>query len=84
MSLITYFNSYQLEKAKKKEAAFIVTFAKRELEIAELKVRIVFYVPHILLSEIMFRFLLLFCLSWSGLMNYIFWQEYRFFDISLK
>lgn len=29
---------YQLEKAKKKEAAFIVTFAKREQEIAELKV----------------------------------------------
>ncbi|XLU45311.1 hypothetical protein S245_040125, partial [Arachis hypogaea] len=29
----------QLEKAKKKEAAFIVTFAKREQEIAELKVR---------------------------------------------
>ncbi|XLT75820.1 hypothetical protein HN873_032094 [Arachis hypogaea] len=28
----------QLEKAKKKEAAFIVTFAKREQEIAELKV----------------------------------------------
>ncbi|KAJ6686682.1 PROTEIN OF 37 KDA-LIKE PROTEIN putative-RELATED [Salix purpurea] len=27
----------QLEKAKKKEAAFIVTFAKREQEIAELK-----------------------------------------------
>ncbi|KAL4274256.1 hypothetical protein AHAS_AhasUnG0011300 [Arachis hypogaea] len=27
-----------LEKAKKKEAAFIVTFAKREQEIAELKV----------------------------------------------
>ena len=33
------FYSYcQLEKAKKKEAAFIVTFAKREQEIAELKV----------------------------------------------
>jgi hypothetical protein len=29
----------QLEKAKRKEAAFIVTFAKREQEIAELKVR---------------------------------------------
>ncbi|GMP33819.1 hypothetical protein CsSME_00006971 [Camellia sinensis var. sinensis] len=29
----------QLEKTKKKEAAFIVTFAKREQEIAELKVR---------------------------------------------
>ncbi|KAG5032012.1 hypothetical protein JHK85_015994 [Glycine max] len=29
--------TYQLEKAKKKEAAFIVTFAKREQEIAELK-----------------------------------------------
>ncbi|KAH1248822.1 FKBP12-interacting protein [Glycine max] len=29
----------QLEKAKKKEAAFIVTFAKREQEIAELKAR---------------------------------------------
>ena len=29
---------FQLEKAKKKEAAFIVTFAKREQEIAELKV----------------------------------------------
>jgi hypothetical protein len=28
----------QLEKAKKREAAFIVTFAKREQEIAELKV----------------------------------------------
>ncbi|KAL4276015.1 hypothetical protein AHAS_Ahas20G0164900 [Arachis hypogaea] len=28
----------QLEKAKKKEAAFIVTFAKREQEIAELKI----------------------------------------------
>ena len=28
----------QLEKAKKKEAAFIVTFAKREQEVAELKV----------------------------------------------
>jgi len=30
--------SNQLEKAKKKEAAFIVTFAKREQEVAELKV----------------------------------------------
>uniref|UniRef100_A0A803MG04 FKBP12-interacting protein of 37 kDa n=1 Tax=Chenopodium quinoa TaxID=63459 RepID=A0A803MG04_CHEQI len=29
----------QLEKAKKKEAAFIVTFAKREQEVAELKTR---------------------------------------------
>ncbi|CAL5374976.1 unnamed protein product [Camellia sinensis] len=29
----------QLEKTKKKEAAFIVTFAKREQEIAELKIR---------------------------------------------
>lgn len=29
---------YQLEKAKKKEVAFIVTFAKREQEIAKLKV----------------------------------------------
>jgi len=28
----------QLEKAKKREAAYIVTFAKREQEIAELKV----------------------------------------------
>jgi hypothetical protein len=28
----------QLEKAKKKESAFIKTFAKREQEIAELKV----------------------------------------------
>lgn len=33
---------YQLEKAKKKEGAFIVTFAKREQEIAELKVRSLF------------------------------------------
>lgn len=32
------FIGYQLEKAKKKEAAFIVTYAKREQEIAELKV----------------------------------------------
>lgn len=31
---------YQLEKAKRKEAAFIVKFAKREQEIADLKVRI--------------------------------------------
>ncbi|CAL5327298.1 unnamed protein product [Camellia sinensis] len=30
---------HQLEKTKKKEAAFIVTFAKREQEIAELKIR---------------------------------------------
>ncbi|KAG5531898.1 hypothetical protein RHGRI_026489 [Rhododendron griersonianum] len=30
---------YQLEKAKKKEVAFIVTFAKREQEIIEPKVR---------------------------------------------
>ena len=29
---------FQLEKAKKKEAAFIVTVAKREQEISELKV----------------------------------------------
>lgn len=29
---------FQLEKAKKKEAAFIVTFAKKEQEIADLKV----------------------------------------------
>lgn len=35
-----FFSYYQLEKAKKKEAAFIVTFAKREQEIAELKVRL--------------------------------------------
>jgi len=28
----------QLEKAKKKEAAFVVTYAKREHEIADLKV----------------------------------------------
>lgn len=34
---------YQLEKAKKKESAFIVTFAKREQEIAELKVRFLIY-----------------------------------------
>ena len=33
-----FFSYNQLEKAKKKEAAFIVTFAKREQEIAELKV----------------------------------------------
>lgn len=32
-------SNYQLEKAKRKEAAFIVTFAKREQEVAELKVR---------------------------------------------
>ena len=40
VSLILYHFpiGYQLEKAKKKEAAFIVTFAKREQEIAELKV----------------------------------------------
>lgn len=45
-SVLAYFHSLksseellkeQLEKAKKKEAAFIVTFAKREQEIAELK-----------------------------------------------
>lgn len=32
----------QLEKAKKKEAAFIVTLAKREQEIAELKASFAF------------------------------------------
>lgn len=32
--------TFQLEKAKKKEAAFIVTVAKREQEISELKVGI--------------------------------------------
>lgn len=37
-----FYSCYQLEKAKKKEAAFIVTFAKREQEIAELKVRLLF------------------------------------------
>ena len=42
--LLTYyvFHFHQLEKAKKKEAAFIVTFAKREQEIAALKVEILF------------------------------------------
>ncbi len=35
---MTFFVYTQLEKAKKREAAFIVTFAKREQEIAELKV----------------------------------------------
>jgi hypothetical protein len=34
---MTFFVYTQLEKAKKREAAFIVTFAKREQEIAELK-----------------------------------------------
>jgi hypothetical protein len=38
IDLFHIFIGYQLEKAKKKEAAFIVTFAKREQEIAELKV----------------------------------------------
>ncbi|KAM3189422.1 hypothetical protein ACQJBY_067994 [Aegilops geniculata] len=46
VSVVTYLNNLksseeslkeQLEKAKKREAAFIVTFAKREQEIAELK-----------------------------------------------
>jgi hypothetical protein len=40
VSLSLYFSTgCQLEKAKKKESAFIKTFAKREQEIAELKVR---------------------------------------------
>ncbi|XP_056166264.1 FKBP12-interacting protein of 37 kDa-like isoform X3 [Syzygium oleosum] len=38
----------QLEKAKKKEAAFIVTFAKREQEIAELKVNLLSWLWSIL------------------------------------
>jgi DNA repair exonuclease SbcCD ATPase subunit len=46
VSVVSYLNNLksseeslkeQLEKAKKREAAFIVTFAKREQEIAELK-----------------------------------------------
>ncbi|KAF8378251.1 hypothetical protein HHK36_029590 [Tetracentron sinense] len=37
----------QLEKAKKKEAAFIVTFAKREQEIAELKVKVLYMPVHL-------------------------------------
>jgi len=39
-SLILYrfLTGYQLEKAEKKEAAFYVTFAKSEKDMAELKV----------------------------------------------
>ncbi|XP_020230291.1 glycogen synthase kinase-3 alpha-like, partial [Cajanus cajan] len=37
MNLLYLLGPLQLEKAKKKEVAFIVTFAKREQEIAELK-----------------------------------------------
>lgn len=37
---VVFIITFQLEKAKKKEAAFIVTVAKREQEISELKVRI--------------------------------------------
>ena len=38
-----YCMSVQLEKAKKKEAAFIVTIAKREQEISDLKVLLYFF-----------------------------------------
>ena len=50
---------YQLEKAKKKEAAFIVTFAKREQEIAELKVYIfshIFFLEVCRVHKIWFHF----------------------------
>lgn len=45
-----FFSYDQLEKAKKKEAAFIVTFAKREQEIAELKVSCFFLLVNQLLG----------------------------------
>ncbi|TVU04858.1 hypothetical protein EJB05_47996 [Eragrostis curvula] len=72
VSVISYLNNLksseeslkeQLEKAKKREAAFIVTFAKREQEIADLKVHLdtscsrrSFLVPYTRANRLLFLF----------------------------
>lgn len=72
---------YQLEKAKKKEAAFIVTFAKREQEIAELKVMISFAFAFQICWYVLVMFFWIMLLSRSQLRNFIFAELHGLYNL---